>query len=52
MQLLALVEAIAAGLSPDNVQLYIQLLDNIIAVAEKIEGAVQATPSTNKPTNS
>lgn len=41
MQILALIEAIAAGLTPANVQQYITLLENIIAVADKIEAAVE-----------
>jgi len=49
MQILALIETIAAQVTPANIQLYITLLDNIITAAEKIEDAISEskTPPQN-----
>jgi hypothetical protein len=49
MQFLALVEAIAAGLTPANVASYIDLVEKLIAVAQSIESA--ASKSQNPPQN-
>jgi len=47
MQLLSLVEKIIAEVTPQNIQLYINLIEGIIAAAEKIENAQNQNPPQN-----
>ena len=50
MQFLALIEAIAANLTPANIEQYITLVEKLITVAQSIEAA--AKQSQNPPQNS
>ena len=49
MHFLALIEAIAAGVTPANIQSYIDLVEKLITVAQSIESA--AAKSQNPPQN-
>jgi hypothetical protein len=43
MTFISLVEKIVAEVTPQNIQLYINLLESVIAAAEKIEDAQNST---------
>lgn len=54
MQFLALVEAIAANLTPANIEQYIDLVEKLIAVAQSIEASAKQsqTPAQSSSTQS
>jgi len=48
MSIISLIESIAADLNATNVQSYINLLQEIVNVAEKIEAALPIPSSANQ----